>query len=109
MLTIKQGNSFPDVEEIVTDENDVPVDITGYTITFSMRNARNPSSIPINDKPAVVTNGPLGAMAYQWGDPDPATLAVGTYEYLFYLTPPVGDAFFAPTAGWGVIVIEESF
>lgn len=106
MLIVKQGNKFPDVEEIVTDENDVPVDITGYSITFSLRRARDPATKDIQDGGAVVTNGPAGAMAYQWGLTLPPA---GTYEYLFKLVPPTGDPFYAPTAGWGVIVIEDSF
>ena len=108
MIIIKQGNLFPDVEEIVTDENDVPVNVTGFTITFSLRKARDPSVIVIQHVAGVVTDGPNGGIAYRWQTAD-QSLGAGTYEYLFYIVPTAGDPFYAPTSGWGVVVIEESF
>jgi hypothetical protein len=109
MLTVKAGDLFPDVEEVVTDENDVPVDITGATVKFSLRKARDPSTVVIASADGVITDGPAGRLAYRWQTADQTAVTAGTYEYLFRLTPTTGDPFHAPTEGWGVIVVEESF
>jgi len=104
-MIVKQGDLFPDVETTVKDENGVVVDITGTSqITFSMRNSRNPSSVPINGAAGVLVNGPQGQIAFRWGAGQ--TDVAGTYEGEFKLTPAAGDAFRVPTSGYITVIIE---
>jgi hypothetical protein len=108
MLTVvvKQGDLFPDVEDIVLDENGAVVDVTGATIKFSMRPARDPATVSLDEQDGSVVNGPQGKIKYQWlsGQTD---ITAGTYEGEFTIDPAVGDTFRHPTEGFITVVIEE--
>jgi hypothetical protein len=103
--TIKQGDLFPPIDEIVKDENNVVVDVTGATIKFSMRKARDPTSIKIALIAGSVINGPLGKIRYQPAGSDTDT--PGTYEGEFQVTPAAGNAMRVPTDGYITVVVEE--
>src|SRR5688572_24052918 len=94
-LTLKRGDLAPDVEIQVTDENDVPVDLTGASITFSMWNSRNPGTLVIDDNAGVLTNAAQGRIAYRWSGSD-TDQTPGTYEAEFTIDPAVGDNMQAP-------------
>lgn len=105
-LTIKRGDLAPDVELTVTDENDLPVDLSGAAVTFSMVNCRKPGTSIIDDKAGVLVNAAQGKIAYRWetGDTDhPA----GTYIGTFNLDPAVGDDMTVPTIGKVIVHIED--
>lgn len=108
MLIVKQGDRFPDVEEVVKDETGAIVDLTAATVKFSMRPARrgtDPNAVSLSLVAATLVNGPLGKISYQWGANE--TNTPGTYEGEFFVTPSGGgDAFHVPTDGYIEIVIE---
>lgn len=105
-MTIKQGDLFPDVEITVLDENGLVVDVTEHTFTFSMRNARDPGTAVLTDRPAVILNAVQGLIAYAWSSPE-TDIAEGTYEGEFKATPPAGDPFKVPTVGYVTIYIQR--
>ena len=105
MHIIKQSDLFPPIDEIVKDENNVVVDVTGATIAFSMRKARDPTSIKINLAVGSVTNGPLGKIRYQMAGTDTDT--PGTYQAEFRVTPAAGNPMRVPTDGYITVVVEE--
>lgn len=106
MVVIKQGDLFPDFETVVRDEDGVAVDITDAVALFSMRKARDPSSVKIDGALAEVTSGAGGQVVYRWQSGD--TDEPGTYEGEFHVTPFAGDRFRVPTTGYIEIVVEES-
>ncbi len=104
-MNVKQGDLFPDVETTVKDETGAAVDITGATLTFSMRNARDPSVRPVNGAAGVLVTANQGKIAYRWASGE--TNTPGTYEGEFRITPSAGDPFKVPTDGYITIVIES--
>lgn len=105
IIIIKQGDLFPDVDTIVKDEVGAVVDVSNATVKFSMRNARDPSSIKVADQNGSVPDGPAGKIRYAWAGTDTDTPA--TYEGEFRVTPSGGaDAFRVPTTGYITINVE---
>lgn len=104
MHIIKQGDLFPPIDDIVKDENDVVVDVTGATIQFSMREAREPSSVKISLANGSVVNGAQGKIRYQPAGTDTDT--PGTYEAEFRVTPLIGNPMRVPTTGYITVVVE---
>lgn len=101
---VKQGDLFPDVITVVKDENGVVVDLTGATLVkFSMRLARDPSIIKVNNGTGDLMSGPQGKIRYQWQGTDTDT--PGTYEGEFRVTPQAGDPFRVPSDGYETIII----
>lgn len=103
--TIKQGDLFPDVIHVITDENGAPIDLTGAVVTFSMRSTRDPSNVVVNDQTGSVVSGPAGKIKYEWQSGD--TAEPGTYDGEFYITPDGGESFRAPTDGYVTVYVEE--
>lgn len=105
MLIIKQGDLFPDVETTVTDENGAVVNLTGATLKFSMRKARDPATVKIDQANGILVDGPTGKIKYALAGLDTDT--PGPYEGEFRVFPTAGDAFRVPTDGYIEIIIEE--
>ena len=104
-MQIKQGDLFPDVEVVVKNEVGAVVDVTGATVLFYMRRARDPTSVKINGAAgAVVPPGTSGKIAYAWSGADTDT--PGTYEGEFRVTIGGTDPFRVPTSGYIVIEVE---
>lgn len=107
MVIIKQGDLFPDIEAIVKDENGTIVDVTGATVTCSMRHSRDPALLVLDgDAAEVVSPGTNGKIRHVWASGE-TELDPGTYEAEFKVTPTVGDPFRVPTSGYIPVIVEE--
>lgn len=104
-VIVKQSDLFPDVITVVKDENGVVVDLTGASVKFSMRKARDPTSIKIDAVNGVLVSGTLGKISYVWAAGNTDT--PGTYEGEFRVTPAAGDAFRVPTTGYIEVRVEQ--
>lgn len=104
VVVVKQGDLFPVVDTTVKDELGNPVDLTGCTCKFSMRDSRDPTSLPVNLQDGALVNGPLGKIRYSWlaGQTD----IPGTFEAEFLVDPVVGANFKVPTRGYITVIVE---
>ena len=106
MITLKQGDIFPDITATVLNENDVVVDVTGATITCSCRSSRDPTTRILDGSTGVVVDGPTGRVAYQW-DSGESDVEPGSYEAEFKVVPPSGEAYRVPTSGYITVIVES--
>ena len=106
MFVVKQGDLFPPIDAIVRDEDDVVVDVTDATVTFSMRKSRDPATVAISAGDGEVVDGPGGRIRYTFEEGD--TDETGTYEAEFEVAPLGGDPMKVPTTGYITIVVEEA-
>jgi hypothetical protein len=89
---IKQGDTWPYLEFAFVDEDNLPVDCTGYNVKFIVRNWKKEividtsieDSLIENAAGAVWTNKTLGTGEYHWSPAD--TLKQGKFEYEFKFT-----------------------
>lgn len=106
-ITVKQGDIEPDIEITVKDDDGNVIDVTGYTVKWSMQNARLPGTPVLNDKDGEVVDGTAGLIAYRWSAAD-TQQAPGTYEGEFLVTPNDGnDPMHVPTNGKIIVHIED--
>jgi len=106
-MIIKRGDTFPRVQAKVLDELGNAVNVTGATVKFSMRYARNPSVQPLDGESGEVANGPTGDVYYQWLSGDTEPLALGAYEAEFKVSGVAGGPYRVPTSGYLPVVVEE--
>src|SRR5882672_1423989 len=105
MFTIKQGDLWPPIDDIVKDAAGAAVDVSGATIKFSMRASRSPTTVKINQATGAIVDGPSGKIRYTPAGADTDT--PGTYEGEFLISAVAGGPMRVPTDGWIPIVVEE--
>lgn len=105
-VQLKAGDLFPDIEATVTDENGNVVDVSGATITCSVRHSRKPTTKILDGGVGLVVDGPNGQIAYRWSSGE-TEVTPATYEAEFLVTPVVGDPFRVPTVGYIPVNIYE--
>lgn len=64
MFVIKQFNTLPSLEATLLNPNGQPVDLTGATITFSMRSRDNEAVVITGN--ALILDAATGKVVYQW-------------------------------------------
>lgn len=74
-IKIVQNDTRPPLEFTLTQDG-APVDLTGCTVKFYMKNA-DTGSVKINGTNCVITDAPKGKCRYNWTGSDTDT--VGTY------------------------------
>lgn len=103
---IKVGNTGPDLQVELLDEDGNPVDITGYTsIKFNMRDKKT-GTVKVDAVAAgEVTLNP-GVIKYVWKAAD--TVTAGEYEGEFEVVMGSTQKFSFPNKGYIKILISES-
>lgn len=76
-FTIKQHDDLPVIAAQLQDADENPVDITGATVRFVMKNKATPTEDPKVDAAASITNAAQGLVMYAWDPTD--TDEVGTF------------------------------
>ena len=103
---IKVGNTGPDLQVELLDEDGNSIDITSYsTIKFSMRNKRTGATVIDGVAAGEVTVNP-GVIKYEWKAADTAT--PGEYEGEFEVILASGQIICFPNKGYISILIAES-
>ena len=75
------GNRNPPITENIIDSDGNPVDLSGATVTFSMRRVGS-STLKVSAASATIVSAPLGQVRYNWVAADVDTAA----EYLCWWT-----------------------
>ena len=103
---IKVGNTGPDLQVALLDEDGDAVDITSYSsIKFSMRNKKTGAVIVAAEDADEVTVNP-GVIKYVWAAADTAT--AGEYEGEFEVVMASTQIINFPNKGYISILISES-
>lgn len=105
MLTtwwITQGDTWPPITVSLTGSDGEAVDLTGATVTFSMRTASG--TVLIDKASCSVTNAVAGEVMYTWTDTD--TAVAGEHQAEFEVTLPTGKVESFPNDSYLLIAIR---
>jgi len=103
---IKVGNTGPDLQVALLDEDGDSVNITNYsTIKFSMR-AKRTGTVIIDAVAASEVSVNPGIIKYEWQAAD--TVTAGEYEGEFEVVMASGQIINFPNKGYISILISES-
>ena len=105
-LNIKQGNTLPIYRVTVVNWLGIPVDITGCTVTASMRQDGNTVNA-FTDALAVIASPPTsGTFDFYFNASQ--TARAGTYTIQFTVVGP-GGTFTIPTGTMAPVTIEKKY
>jgi hypothetical protein len=104
-LNIKQGATLPIYRVTVVDTSGATVDLTGCTVTATMRQDGNTTNA-FSNVPAVVSVPTAGYFDFYWNTSQ--TAKVGTYTIQFTIAGPAGT-YGLPTGTLAPITIEPSY
>lgn len=105
-IRMKQDDTGPALGIKVTKESDnTPLDLTGATATFSMRQEGETTS-KVDNASATVTGTTTGLVEYAWDAADTDT--AGTFRGEFTITLNGGEIITVPNDGWIEIEILEN-
>lgn len=78
---LTEGDTEPDLQITLKDQDGDPVDLTEATVTFSMAKLST-GELKITDAACSVTDGPNGVFTYSWGatDLDERGVFVGQFK-----------------------------
>lgn len=101
-FVIKRNDQEPALTVEVTDENGAPIDLTGATAKFFMKDPR--STLKVNGAAATITDAANGKAQYAWapGDTDTDGEFYGEFEF----TLASGRRLTAPSDGYIRIVVR---
>jgi BppU N-terminal domain len=101
---LKQGDTAPAIDYIVLDEDGVPINLTGSTVTFYMQDMSG--NEVIDGGACSLIDAPNGQVRYQWLDGD--SDISGLYAAEFLVTFGGGTKRTTPDPGWITVVISSS-
>jgi len=104
VVLLKTGDLRPYLRcQIISRATGQPVNVTGATVTFSMRVIGGTNVI--NEAAGAVEAGDDGIIRYAWQTSDTAT--AGSYQGEFFVDAGSGNKFSVPQDGYISIVIRE--
>ena len=103
ILRYTLGDRLPALARILNDANGV-IDLTGATVTFSMRD-RASDSVKVNKSSVTVVNATAGSVSYAWASGDLDT--EGHYDAEFEITSS-GLVLTVPNAGHDILVVQAA-
>jgi len=104
---LKVDDTEPNLSVELVKSNSVPKTLTGYDVSFKMREAGG-DTLTVDDDTTgnvTVTDEDLGYVEYDWQPADTATS--GTYECLFKIDDGSGSVISFPNQGFFTVQIEE--
>jgi hypothetical protein len=101
---IKQGDDTPTLDVQLQDEAGFPIDVTGATIVFYMRN-KSTAAVKINGSAATILTGVRGEVRYSFSTSDTDTAA--EYEAEFQVTFSGGTVGTFPNDGYITVQILD--
>jgi len=102
-FSIKENDTLPALRAVLKDSAGEPIDLTGATVMFHMRNTSN-SNVKV-DSAATIIDAGGGVVDYQWIAQD--TDNVGQYEIEFEVTFPGGGVQTFPNNSYGTVVVYD--
>ncbi len=100
---LKQNDTAPEFVGTLRDGNGVPVDLSGATARFLMRDGFPPRELKI-DQPAVIIDAPNGQVQYNWAAADTDT--AGVFHAEVEITFGTGEVETFPSTGYHQVVID---
>jgi hypothetical protein len=105
-FTIKKGDTAPPLAiQIVQDSDNLPLDLTSATATFTMYRNEDGSSVKTNASTATIYAASDGKVRYDWDAADTDT--PGTYYGEFTITLQSGKKTTSPPEGYIVVEILD--
>lgn len=83
---ISTGDSDPELQATLKDADDAAVDVTGATITFSMRRIGKRGTPLVNRESVTIVTAASGIVKYSWPTDGTDTPAQGDYDAEFRVT-----------------------
>lgn len=101
-LFIRAGDTSPAFTDTILTAAGEPYNLTGKTVTLTLRSLRSASPVKLANAVTVVTPA-SGAVKYEWATTD--TAAPGLYNAEWHVTT---DGYTHPNNGYRVVSIEEA-
>jgi hypothetical protein len=103
---VKRHDTAPMITASFAGDDGVPIDFTGSTVTFNMKDPAQ-SSPKINGKAAVIVDGPAGILGYSWASDGSDTDVSGTYRAEFQAVLVSGRKQTVPNPDYLTVVISD--
>lgn len=103
-FSIKRNDTEPPLKATLEDGDGDPVDVSGATVTFHMKESRSGQTVV--DKPATLVNdGEDGQVKYSWDGED--TEDAGEYDAEFEVEYGAGGVETFPNSGFLTVEVDE--
>jgi hypothetical protein len=101
-LPMKSGDRLPEIATQLIGPDGVHLNLTGCTVTFTMRTATG--RVLINRATATITQETQGRVKYVWQAGD--TAVIGTHDIEWIVTYPGGLELTVPNQGYDKVTIS---
>ena len=103
---IKKGDTAPPIAvQIMKESDNLPLDITSSTVTFSMYRTLDTSTLKVSAAAGSIVDGSNGKIQYSWIGAD--TDAPGSYSAEFTVTLPSGKIATFPPEGYILVEVLD--
>jgi hypothetical protein len=104
-FSIKQDDRRPYLKGVLKDQDDNIYDPTGAVSILFRMEARDASTLKVDNQAVNIVDGPNGIVEYQWATGDTDT--PGIYFGEIVVTPTAGVPFTFPNDGYIIIEVKE--
>lgn len=103
---IKKGDTAPPIAvQILKESDNLPLDISSSSVTFSMYRTVDSSTLKVPASAGSIVSGPLGQVQYSWAAGDTDT--PGKYDAEFTVTLPSGKIATFPSEGYILVEVLD--